>query len=172
MQILRVNKTLGTVFTRERILLGVLTDLVVLEMLLAVEALAAIATRVERVIDVLGLVLFEFVLAGERHQAVVAPEGPDVAVTGESVAFEVKRGLERLAALVTRLVLERLVLANVLGQVGTGLVGCAAKLTSEELEIARVVRGQMVVERVAAVELLAACSTRVVDWRQRGVRLI
>ena len=52
----------------------------VLQVLLAVEALVALAALVERVVDVLGLVLLQLVLARKVHVTVVAREGPEVAV--------------------------------------------------------------------------------------------
>ena len=98
-------------------------DLVVFQMLLAVEAFATVAARVQRMIDVLGLVLLELVFARERHRAVVALERPHVRVASERMALQMKRGLERLAAFVTRLVFESLVLTNVLGELSPCLVG-------------------------------------------------
>jgi hypothetical protein len=146
MQIFGVNEALGAVLARERILLGVLADLVVLEMLLAVEALAALAAREQRMVDVLSLVLLELVLARERHVALVAVERTEVGVAREQVALEVERGLECLAALVARLVLERLVFADVLGQLGARLERRGAELACEQLQVACVVRGEVVVK--------------------------
>lgn len=58
MQIFGVHESLLTVLARERILLRVLRDLVVFEMLLAVEAFRTLRTLVQRVIHVLRFVLF------------------------------------------------------------------------------------------------------------------
>ncbi len=68
-------------------------------------------------VDVLGLVLLELVLAREGHLAVEAAKGPQVGVARERVPLEVERRLERLAAQRTLLVrLHVIVLRGVLRQ--------------------------------------------------------
>ena len=79
--------------TSERILLRMLRDLVVLEVLLAVETLAALAALVKRMIHMFGLVLLELVFARERHLAMIARERPQIAVSGERVPLQMKRCL-------------------------------------------------------------------------------
>ncbi len=141
MQVLGMHETLVAVLARERILLGVLADLVVLQMLLPVEALHALAALVQRVVDVLGLVLLQFVLAREVHVAVGAVEGPEIAVAGERVALEVERGLEGHAALGAGLVLGGVVEGGVPGEVLAGLERVAAEVAEKEAQVGGVVRG-------------------------------
>lgn len=86
-QVFGVHESLLTVFARKRILLGVFGDLVVFQVLLAVEALGALRALVQRMIDVFRLVLLELVFARESHVTVNATKGSNVAVTRERVAF-------------------------------------------------------------------------------------
>ena len=117
MQVLGVYEALAAVFARERKELGVLGDLVILEMLLAVEALTALGARVQRLRDVLDLVLLELVLARESHRARRALERLERRVTREQVTLEMKRRLERHAALGARLVLVLVVEGRVSRQI-------------------------------------------------------
>jgi hypothetical protein len=102
-----MHKSLVTMLTSERILLRVLRDLVVLEVLLAVESLTALSTLIKRMIHMFGLVLLELVLACERHLAMIARERSYIAVSGERVPLKMKRRLKRHATLLTRLVFGR-----------------------------------------------------------------
>lgn len=113
MQVLSVHESFSAVLARERILLGVFGDLVVFEVLFPIEALAALGALVQRMIDVFGFVLFELVLARKRHITMVAFERTYVAVTRQRMSFQMKRGLERHAAVLARLVLTIIVQSSV-----------------------------------------------------------
>ena len=136
----------------------------ILQMLLAIKTFAALGACVQRMVDVLGLVLFQLVLAGKGHFAVITLEGPYVGVTRERVSLQVKRCLESFSALVTSLVLYRIVLAHMFRKVGPSFIGLTAHLAYEKLQIAGIVSGQVVVERVARRKLLVACGANVLGF--------
>jgi hypothetical protein len=56
-------------------------------MLFTVEAFGALAALIQRMIDMLGFVLFEFVLASKLHITMIAFEGAQIAVACERVTL-------------------------------------------------------------------------------------
>lgn len=95
--------------------------------------------------------MFNFYL----HIAMRTLERSVVCVTRERVTFEMKRRLERLAALRARLVLDVVVRqSGVLRQLFACLERMRTQRAHEQLQIGARVRGQVVVQRVLARELL------------------
>jgi len=101
MQIFGVHEPFATMFTHEWKLLRMLADLVVFQVLFTIETFIALGALVQRMVHVLGFVLFEFVLASKRHLTMIALERAYVAVSRERMSFQVKRGLERHATFLT-----------------------------------------------------------------------
>ena len=157
MQVLSVHESFSAVLARERILLGVFGDLVVFEVLFPIEALAALGALVQRMIDVFRLVLFEFVLARKRHITMVAFKRTYVAVARQRMPFQMKRSLERHAAVLARLVLAVVVQSSVSRQVFARFKRISAQIAHKQAQIVRVVRCQVIVERVARRKLFIAC---------------
>ena len=102
-----MHEPLPAVLTLERILLRVTRYLVILEMLLAVKPFAALWMPAfeQRMLDVLGRVLLEFVFTRKCHVTLDATERSHVGVTRERVTFEVESRLEGHCAEDTSLVL-------------------------------------------------------------------
>jgi hypothetical protein len=159
-QIFGMHEAFATMFTHERKLFRMLAYLMVFQVLFSVEAFIALGAFVQRMVDVFGLVLLEFVFACKRHLTMIALERTYIAVSCERMPFQVKRRLECHSAFLTRLELGEIVQRSVFGQILARFKRVRTNVTHEQLQLARVVRGQMVVQRVATIEFNAASWTR------------
>jgi len=145
-QIFGMHEAFATMFTHERKLFRMLADLMVFQVLFAIEAFITLGTFVQRMIHMFGFVLFEFVFARKRHLTMIALERTYVAVSCERMAFQVKRGLECHAALLTRFVFGEIVQRGMFRQILARFKRVSTYVTHEHLQLARVVRSQMVVQ--------------------------
>jgi hypothetical protein len=160
MQIFGMHEAFATMFTHERKLFRMLADLMVFEVLFAIEAFIALSALVQRMVHVFGFVLFELVFACKRHLTMIALEWTYVAVSSERMSFQVKRGLKCHATFLTRFELGEIVQCGMFRQVFARLERVSAYFAHEQLQLARVVRGQVVMQRIAAVELNTTRWTR------------